>query len=56
MASNEWKHHQLRRLLEKAEHQMRGASPLDDDDVDESEDSEGDDEGLEVLKRALDES
>ena len=46
----------MRRSLRKVGRQRRGASPLEDDNVDESGESEGDDEDLEVLRRALDES
>lgn len=53
MAADEQKRLQLRRSLEKAERQRR-ASPLDDDNVDESRDSKDDDKDLKVLKRALD--
>ena len=57
MATDEQKRLRLRKSLEKAERQRRGASPLDEDDADEGGDSKGDDaKDLEVLRCALDES
>lgn len=57
MATDERKRLRLRKSLEKAKRQRRGASLLDEDDADEGGDSEDDvDEDLEALRRALDES
>ena len=46
----------MRRSLRKVGRQRRGASPLEDDNVDESGDSEGDGEDLGVLRHTLDAS